>query len=132
MTGVHQLFVNYVAIMSFNIFNPNNSWSQSCKFSSNSPAIVMEEVYCFPRRQLIFSFGWCVMYQGLWEYIPKSIPSVCTTILKQIAGLCFYHKSLMLYINGFVLTSSTKLRFFFKISNLFLNNWPKTIEYSNN
>ena len=41
------------------------------------------------------------------EYIPESIPSVCTTIFKRIAGLCFYAKSLMLYINRFVSLSST-------------------------
>ena len=37
------------------------------------------EVYCFPRRQLIFNFDRRVIYhlKGLWEYIPKSIPSVC-------------------------------------------------------
>ena len=36
------------------------------------------EVYCFPRRQLIFRFGRRVIYhlKGLCEYIPKSIPSV--------------------------------------------------------
>ena len=113
-------------------------------------------VYYFPRRQLILSFDRCVIYhsKGIWEYIPKSIPSVClsictaifkriaglcfylkclmdsswqalqtnrkfffqisslsvcTTIFKRIAWLCFYLKYLMLYINGFVTTSSTKL-----------------------
>ena len=30
-----------------------------------------------------------------------------TTIFRRIAGLCFYPKSFMLYINGFVSTSST-------------------------
>ena len=37
------------------------------------------EVYCFPRPQLIFSFGRRVIYhsKGRWVYIPKSIPSVC-------------------------------------------------------
>ena len=47
------------------------------------------EVYCFPRRQLIFSFDKRVIYhlKGLWEYILKSIPSVCTTIFKRIARL---------------------------------------------
>ena len=47
--------------------------------------------YCFPRRQLIFSFGRRVKYHlnGFREYIPKSIPSVCTTIFKRIAGLFF-------------------------------------------
>ena len=73
---------------------------------------VTGEVYCFPRRQVIFSFGRRVVYhsKGLWEYIPKSIPSVClsvcTTIFKLIAGLRFYLKYLMLSINGFVSTSS--------------------------
>ena len=46
------------------------------------PPSVTGKVYCFPRRQLIFIFDRRVMYRlnGLWEYIPKSIPSVCTTI----------------------------------------------------
>ena len=37
------------------------------------PASVTGEVYCFPRRQLIFSFGRRVIYhlKGLWEYIMK-------------------------------------------------------------
>ena len=73
---------------------------------------VTGEVYCFSRRQLIFSFGRRVIYyhlKGLWEYIPKLIPSVCTTILKRIAGLCFYRKCLMLYFYGFVSTSSTNV-----------------------
>ena len=83
------------------------------------PSSVPGEVYCFPRSQLIFSFGRRVVYhsKGLWEYNLKSIPlSVCTTILKRIPGLHFYPKSL-LYFNGFVSTSSTKLMemfFFFK------------------
>ena len=68
------------------------------------PPSVTRKAYCFPRRQLIFRFGRRVIYhsKGLWEYIPKLIPSVCTTIFKRIAGLSFYSKSLMLYINGFV------------------------------
>ena len=41
------------------------------------------------------------------SYIPKLIQSVCTAIFKRIAGPCFYLKSLMLYVNGFVSTSST-------------------------
>ena len=71
------------------------------------PSSVMGEVYCFLLHQLIFSFI-CfyfpcfnfedfniyrrVIYhsKGLWEYIPQSIPSVCTTISKRIAGLRFY------------------------------------------
>ena len=74
------------------------------------PYSVTGEVYCFPRSQLIFSFGRRVIYhsKGLWEYIPKSIPSLCTTIFKRIAALRFYHKSLMLCMNGFVSTSFTK------------------------
>ena len=44
-----------------------------------SPPSVTGEFYCFPRRQLILSFGRPVIYhlKGLWEYIPKSILSVC-------------------------------------------------------
>ena len=43
------------------------------------PPSVTGEVYCFRRRQLIFSFGRRVIYhsKGLGEFIPKSIPSVC-------------------------------------------------------
>ena len=46
------------------------------------PPSVIGEVYCFPHCQLIFSFDRRVMYhlKGLWEYIPKSISFVCTTI----------------------------------------------------
>ena len=38
------------------------------------PPSVTGEVYCFPHRQLIFSFGRRVIYnsKGLSEYIPKS------------------------------------------------------------
>ena len=93
------------------------------------PPSVMGEVYCFPRRQLIFSFNRRVIYhsKGLWEYIPESIPSDCTTIFKRIAGLRFHLKSLTLYINRFVSTSSiNKWEAFFKISNQFSNYWRKT------
>ena len=40
---------------------------------------VTGEVYCIPRRQLIFSFDRHVIYylKSLLEYIPKSILSVC-------------------------------------------------------
>ena len=64
------------------------------------PPSVTGEVYCFPRCQLIFRFGWRCIYhsKGLREYIPKSIPSVClsvcTMVFKRIAGLRFYPKSL--------------------------------------
>ena len=85
-----------------------------------SPSVTVE-VYCFPRRQLIFSFGRRVIYhsKGLWEYIPKSIQSVglsvCSTTFKRIAGIRFYPKSLLLYINEFVSTStSNKWKAFFK------------------
>ena len=59
------------------------------------PPSETREVYCFPRRQLIFSFDRRVIYhlKGLREYIPKLIPpvcpSVCTMIFKRIAGLSF-------------------------------------------
>ena len=43
-------------------------------------------------------------------YIPKSIPSVCNTIFKRIAGLCFHPKSLMLYIlDSFTFCGNGKL-----------------------
>ena len=42
--------------------------------------------------------------------------SVCTTIFKQIAGLCSYPKYLMLYINEFVSTiATTKWTAVFKV-----------------
>ena len=118
------------------------------------PPSVTREVYCFPFRQLIFSFGRRVIYhsKGLWEYISKYIPSVClcvcTSVFKRIAGLRVYSKSLMLYINRFVSTSSTnQLKFFFskfkfvfelmaeksffKISNSVSEFWLKTEKYPN-
>ena len=39
--------------------------------------------------------------------VHSKIDSVCPTIFKRIAGLCFYPKSLMLDINGLVSTSCT-------------------------
>ena len=44
--------------------------------------IVTWMVYCFPRRQLIFSFDRSGIYhlKGLLQYIPKLIPSVCPSI----------------------------------------------------
>ena len=46
------------------------------------------EAYCFRRRQPIFSFERHVIYhlKGLWEYIPKSIPSVCLYLDLQTNG----------------------------------------------
>ena len=70
------------------------------------PSSVTGEVYCFPRCQLIFSFdrrARVILHHACF----KSIPSVCTTILKRIAWLHFYPKSFMLYTNGLVSTSST-------------------------
>ena len=93
----------------FNRLNPIGSLmlfpSLSYGYRRYYPPIVTGEVYCFLRRQLIFSFDWRVIYhwKGVWEYIPKS---VCTTIFKKIAELCFYPKSLM-YVNGFDSTSCT-------------------------
>ena len=77
------------------------------------PPNVTEEVYCFSRRHIIFSFDCRVIYhlKGLWEYSPKPISSVClsvcTTIFERITGLRLYVKCLMLYINGLVSKSST-------------------------
>ena len=95
---------------------------------------VTGEVYCFPRRQLIFSVGNRVIYHSkglcLWEYIPKSIPSVCTTIFKRIAGLHCYSKSLMYTsIDSSWRALQTNGKFFFQISNSSLNYWPKTEKY---
>ena len=52
-------------------------------------------------------------------------------IFKLIARREYWSKCYVLYINGFVLTSSTnKSKFFFLILNLFSNYWPKTVRYS--
>ena len=53
------------------------------------PPCVKRDVYCFPRRRLIFHFGVCVSYliyhsKGLLECIPKSISSDCWSV-------CLYH-----------------------------------------
>ena len=101
------------------------------------PPSIRGGIFCFPRRQLIFIFdrrvnGVIYYLKGLWEYIPKSILSVCTTIFKRIAGVCFYLKCLMLYINLFVSTSSTeKIKsFFFKFQINFqiIGRKPKNIQ----
>ena len=77
-----------------------------------SPPSVTGEVYCFPRRQLIFSFGRGIIYHldtcRNWFRL-----SVCTTIFKWIGGLCFYPKYLMLYIIGFFFYELYKLMEFF-------------------
>ena len=57
--------------------------------------------------------------------------SVCTTIFKWKAGLHFYPKSLMLYINGSAISSSSyNGMLFFKFWIRFRINWrkPKNIE----
>ena len=76
--------------------------------------IVTWMVYCFPRRQLIFSFDRSGIYhlKGLLQYIPKLIPSVCPSICSTVPHFLtkswtLFFKCLMLYINGFVSTSST-------------------------
>ena len=113
---------------------PNTLPVTCLKLSMPPPPLlsVTGEVYCFLRRQLIFSFGRRVVYhsKGLWEYIPKSTPSVCTTIFKRIAELCFHPKFFMLNINGFISTSSTNKSFFFQISNFFpiYGRKPKNIQ----
>ena len=102
-------------------------WLMVCKLRKKKlclPPSVTGEVYCFPRHQLIFSFDWRVIYhlKGLWEYILKSIPSVCSTIFKRIVGHHFYPESLMLNINRFVSSSSiNKYKAFFKFQISFWN-----------
>ena len=90
--------------------------------------IVTGEVYCFPRRPLIFSFGRRVIYhlKGLWEYIPKSIPSVCTTIFKRKAGFCVYMFDVIhqwIHLNELYKLME---RFFFKFRILFRTFGQKT------
>ena len=47
-----------------------------------APPSVKGEVYCFPRRRLIFRFAVRVIYhsKGLLEFIPKSISSKCWAV----------------------------------------------------
>ena len=73
------------------------------------PPSVTGLVYCFPRRPLIFSFGRLMLHSKVFEstFRNRFRLSVCTTIFKRISELCFYPKSLMLYINEFVSSSST-------------------------
>ena len=91
---------------------------------------VTGEVYCFPRRQLVFSFDRRVIYhsKGLWEYIPKSILSVRLYHDLQTNSGTFFIINLWCYtyINGFVSTSSTnKWKAFFKIQIRFRINARK-------
>ena len=56
---------------------------------------VTGEVYSFPRCQLIFNFDRRAIYhsKGLWEYIPKSLPSVCLSVPRssnEIVRLLFW------------------------------------------
>ena len=99
-------------------------WTKVLSLFSNCLTI---EAYWLLKR----SFGRRLIYhlKCLWEYIPKSILSVCTMIFKRIAGLCFYLKSLMLYTNGFVSRSSTnwwkaflKFRIFDRKPKIFQTN----------
>ena len=75
------------------------------------PLSVRGEVCCFPHRKLIFRFGRRFIYK-FFEIVKSEIYSVClsvcTTNFKVKSNLCFYRKSSMLYVNGFVSTSSTK------------------------
>ena len=78
--------------------------------SPPSAPSVTGEVYCFPHYQLILSIDGRVVFhlKGLWEYIPKSILSVWLSVRLSVprslnellAGLHFYPKSFLLYINN--------------------------------
>ena len=100
------------------------------------PPSVTGEVYCFPRRQLIFSFGRRVIYhskKGFWKYIPNSILSVCLSLCKQvfkrIAGFSLFILNLQCCISmdSFRRALQTNGKHFFQISNSFTNFWPKTV-----
>ena len=73
MVGSYDSLFQLGFSISFTVFYIDGNWNYA------SPPCVKGEVHCFPRRQLIFSFGRRVIYhlKGLWEYIPKLIPSVC-------------------------------------------------------
>ena len=121
------------------------SFSSLSLFNASQPSVtgefmpppVTEEVYCFLVANLFSALiGVSYLYnlKGLWEYIPKSIPSVwssvCTTILKRIAELHFCPKSIMLYINGFLSISLNELYKLMESLIQILNFWPKTEFFS--
>ena len=83
------------------------------------PPSVMGEVYCFPRRQLIFSFFKRVISFERPLRVHSEIVSVCITIFELMVGLCLYPKSLMLHIDIFVTTSSAKSYIFTKFQIVF-------------
>ena len=57
------------------------------------PPSLTGEVYRFHRRKLILRFGRRVIYNLEDLRVHSEIDSVCTTIFKRIAGLCFYYTS---------------------------------------
>ena len=60
-------------------------------FMRPPPPSVTWEVYCFPHRQLISSFGRRVIsFERSLKFISKSVLFVCTMIFKRIVGLHFY------------------------------------------
>ena len=152
--SIHFLWFVFVLVSNFmatfKYFDVNNQWLlffderfvvsnfRSCLPFMNElrklclPPSVTGEVYCFPRRQPIFCFGrTCHVWFKRSLRVHSEIDPVCTTIFKRIAGLCFYPKSLVLYINGFVSTISTKyLKAFFKfgISFRIIGRKPKNIQ----
>ena len=63
--------------------NVDEEWNSNARaYKLCLSSSVTGEVYCFPRRQLNFSFDRRVIYhlKGLYEYIPKSIQSVCPPV----------------------------------------------------
>ena len=87
------------------------------------------EVYCFPRRQLIFSFDMRVLCTYLiWNVLGSTfkIDSVrLSTIFKRIEGLCFYVICFDVMHQWICFDELYKLMqsFFFQI--FFSNFWPK-------
>ena len=90
----------------------------------------------FSSSQTNFQVGQAchISFQGLCTFRNqfRDFPSVCTTIFKRIVGLCFYVKSLMLYINEFVSTSSTTKAFLQIWIHFWIHIWPKIKKFQKN
>ena len=101
-----------------------------------SPPVSAGEVYCFRRHQLIFTFDRRVIYhlKGLLRVLSE-IDSVCLSVPRSSNELrdFIFSPNLSYYTS---MDSSRRAlqtigKFFFLISNLFSNFWPKTEIFSN-